>query len=340
MRALNDIAKLEKIAQKPHYPSESTPEPPKQAEAGVDVATPAKTSPKPSEAAVSVSDSSNMMIIPPSGRLAPFKRERIDPAQCSLWRGNPANFEKKDLSDLMPLIKSAGSNILPVLVRPTGDAEKPYEIIYGSRRYECCLTLNKLLLADIVECSDIEADALAYVENNGRRQVNALSTARYFVDRFEIAKEADPAITIERFANRFELSRQTMNDNLSFGRLPRNLDDIVEAQNLWSTRTLTSIRKLYSNSPDDVKQIYFHSDDITFRTPADMIRDLKKHLNSLGQQFQVLDPVVYEVGDRGKAKLSTSTKGIVTLKIDPKVAESLKSEIDAIKQKLKTLSEN
>jgi hypothetical protein len=71
--------------------------------------------------------------------------ERIDPALCRPSAQNARQYGSltyDDCADLIETIKSEGRQIMPAVVRHTGDPETPYEIVTGSRRHWACRTSN------------------------------------------------------------------------------------------------------------------------------------------------------------------------------------------------------
>lgn len=127
----------------------------------------------------------------------PRQMLRIQPAQCSVWDGNPRDvpaLTHENCRTLIESIATEGGNRIPVLVRRNGaDAELPYELLVGSRRRFAIDWLNHngrpelMLQALIVDLTDEEAFRLADIENREREDISELARARSYrsaVNRF------------------------------------------------------------------------------------------------------------------------------------------------------------
>lgn len=151
---------------------------------------------------------------------------RIQPDDCAVWDGNPRNqpgLNPESCRSLIESIASEGGNRIPVLVRLNGpDAEKPYELLVGSRRRFAIDWLNHngrpelRLNALIVDLSDEEAFRLADIENRERADITELDRARSYqtaVDRFYDGVQS-------RMAEALNISNSQLSRLLALAQLP------------------------------------------------------------------------------------------------------------------------
>jgi ParB family chromosome partitioning protein len=156
----------------------------------------------------------------------------IRPSDCSVWDGNPRDvpgLSHESCRSLIESIAQEDGNRIPVLVRrnPPG-AERPYELLVGSRRRFAIDWLNHngrpeiRLNALIVEMSDEEAFRLADIENREREDITELDRARSYqsaVDRFYGGVQS-------RMAEALNLSNSQLSRLLSLAQMP---DEVVNA---------------------------------------------------------------------------------------------------------------
>lgn len=102
-------------------------------------------------------------------------------------------FDKAELAELTNSVREKGI-LQPVLVRPTGDVDTPYEIIAGERRWRAAQQAQLHQVPIIVrELGDEEALEWALVENLQREDLSALEEAesyRRLMDEFSHTQEA------------------------------------------------------------------------------------------------------------------------------------------------------
>lgn len=156
----------------------------------------------------------------------------IRPSDCSVWDGNPRDIPGLSYESCRSLIESIAQedgNRIPVLVRrnPAG-ADRPYELLVGSRRRFAIDWLNHngrpevRLNALVVEMSDEEAFRLADIENREREDITELDRARSYqsaVDRFYGGVQS-------RMAEALSLSNSQLSRLLSLAQMP---DEVVNA---------------------------------------------------------------------------------------------------------------
>lgn len=271
-------------------------------------------------------------VIPPTGREVDTQRTRVSPHETKLWEGNPRNFAKKSVSNLVPLIQATNGNTVPVFARYNKEGD--IEIIAGSRRRQACNELNKLLTVDIIECNDQEADAIAFMENEGRLDVDAFSNGQFLESRYKMRKSDDPSLTIEQYANSFGVERETMNKYLSIGRLPNALKESVLEHATFSRRSCEKLVSAYKNAAKQIGE-----DDVlvkvnrsgSFKDCSTLIHFIKKLVNN--EPEIVVEPAKkWTVGD---AKISFKMKknGARVIELDSNIDNELLKKLEQLIEK-------
>lgn len=82
----------------------------------------------------------------------------------------------KDLTDSMV---EEGDQINPAVVRPTGEKDKPYELVIGWRRRKAAIFNNIRLLVEVRDLTDLECVELINEENEAREDRKPFETALY-----------------------------------------------------------------------------------------------------------------------------------------------------------------
>ncbi|MAF27744.1 MAG: chromosome partitioning protein [Croceicoccus sp.] len=108
---------------------------------------------------------------------------RLKPSECSIWPGNARDYamlSEARLRSLIDSIQAENGNRIPVVVRRTPKAERPYELIIGTRRHWAVSWLNDNhypdieLVAIIEDIDDEAAFRLADIENREREDISDL----------------------------------------------------------------------------------------------------------------------------------------------------------------------
>jgi len=112
--------------------------------------------------------------------------DRIFPGPCQLRSG----LDQESLAELANSIAQLGV-VQPIVVRPRNDGT--YQLVAGQRRWEACRSLGLAAIPAIVrESSDLEAAAVALIENIQREDLNPLEEAeayRRLVEEFGLTQE-------------------------------------------------------------------------------------------------------------------------------------------------------
>lgn len=156
---------------------------------------------------------------------------RLKPAECSIWPGNARdhaalNYER--CASLIESIREEGTNREPVVVRRTPGADRPYELIVGTRRHFSISWLHANnhseieLVARIETLDDEGAFRLADLENREREDVTDLERAR----NYKHAIDAYYNGVRTQMADRLAIPKQNLHNLLQLAELP---DEVVAA---------------------------------------------------------------------------------------------------------------
>jgi len=148
--------------------------------------------------------------------------KHIDVGQLKRGAYQPRRFiHEPDLQELAASIEKHGV-MQPIVIRPVEDADYPYEIIAGERRWRAAQMAGlKQVPAIVRDLTDQVAIALALIENIQRQDLNPI----------------DQALALQRFHEEFGLSHQEIADTVGKART-----------------TISNLLRLLSLS-DDIKQL-------------------------------------------------------------------------------------
>ena len=129
--------------------------------------------------------------------------KQIDVGQLKRGAYQPRRFiHEADLQELAASIEKHGV-MQPIVIRPVDDAEHPFEIIAGERRWRAAqLAGLKQVPAIVRDLTDQVAIALALIENIQRQDLNPI----------------DQAMALQRFHEEFGLSHQEIADTVGKAR--------------------------------------------------------------------------------------------------------------------------
>lgn len=156
---------------------------------------------------------------------------RLKPSECSIWPGNARDYAAlsyERCQSLIDSIREEGCNREPVVVRRTPNADRPYELIVGTRRHFSVSWLNANthseidLIARIEGLDDEAAFRLADIENREREDVTDLERARNYLH----AVDAYYNGVRVRMAERLAIPRQNLHNLLQLAELP---DEVIAA---------------------------------------------------------------------------------------------------------------
>lgn len=133
----------------------------------------------------------------------------IDPAQARMWARHNRAYDlltQDNCRDLIDGIRAQGRQEFPAVVRETGDAAQPYEVICGARRHFAVswLRANNFpqfrYLVEVRDLSDEEAFRLSDIENRDREDLSDLERARDYAGALALyygGRQKDMAARLE-----------------------------------------------------------------------------------------------------------------------------------------------
>ncbi|MEM8851965.1 MAG: ParB/RepB/Spo0J family partition protein [Pseudomonadota bacterium] len=180
-----------------------------------------------------------------SGEIEEKTLRRVDPALCRMWDRHNRTYElltEDNCRDLIDGIRSQGRQEFPAVVRATGDADRPYEVICGARRHFAVSWLRAnnypqfKYLIEVRDLTDEEAFRLADIENRDREDISDYERARDYLDALDRYYGGEQ----KAMAERLEMSRAYLSRFLQLARLPQ---DIVAA-----FASIRDIRELHART--------------------------------------------------------------------------------------------
>lgn len=150
---------------------------------------------------------------------------RLKPAECSIWSGNARDYallSEDRVRSLIDSIQAENGNRIPVVVRRTPKAEKPYELIIGTRRHWAISWLNANhypdieLVAIIEDLDDEAAFRLADIENREREDISDLERG----ENYKAAVNAYYEGVQARLAERVKVSKSMLARYIGLTEIP------------------------------------------------------------------------------------------------------------------------
>jgi ParB family chromosome partitioning protein len=160
-----------------------------------------------------------------SGEIEEKTLRWIDPAEARMWERHNRAYDlltEDNCRDLIDGIRSQGRQEFPAVVRRTGDADTPYEVICGARRHFAVSWLRAnnypqmRYLVELRDLTDEEAFRLADIENRDREDISDYERAVDYLgalDRYYGGSQKD-------MAARLEVSPAWLSRYLQLARLP------------------------------------------------------------------------------------------------------------------------
>lgn len=168
----------------------------------------------------------------PSGKPQEIDVDKIDPSRFQTRQ----KFTPEQMEELTKSIAATGV-VQPVLVRPTKDGR--FELIAGERRWRASKAAGKQTVPAVVrEVNDEQAMEMTIVENLQRADLNPMEQARAFE---RLGREFK--LTQEQIAQRTGKERATVANFLRLMKLPKEIQESVEADELsfGHARTLLAL---------------------------------------------------------------------------------------------------
>lgn len=163
-----------------------------------------------------------------SGEIEEKVLRRIDPAHARMWAHHNRAYgllTEDNCRDLIDGIRAQGRQEFPAIVRETGDADVPYEVICGARRHFAVSWLRAnnypqfRYLVEVRDLTDEEAFRLADIENRDREDISDYERACDYegaLARYYGGRQKD-------MAARLEVSDAWLSRYLALARLPEEI---------------------------------------------------------------------------------------------------------------------
>ncbi|MGR3435715.1 MAG: ParB/RepB/Spo0J family partition protein [Shimia sp.] len=152
----------------------------------------------------------------------------VDPAQCRMWDRHNRAYDlltPENCRDLIDGIRAQGRQEFPAIVRATGDAAAPYEVICGARRHFAVTWLRAnnypqfKYLVDIRDLTDEEAFRLADIENRDRQDISDYERAKDYAEAVRLYYGGKQ----RAMAERLEVSEAWLSRYLQLAKLPETV---------------------------------------------------------------------------------------------------------------------
>ncbi len=143
--------------------------------------------------------------------------------------------------------------MIPALGRRKADGK--VEVIAGSRRRRACIKEDVKFLIDVIDATDEQAQQMAYIENEGRLDIDVWGQAAYYAIVFDNDKIIDPTLDITRFAEKYKVSRKTMSEYINLNaKVPSWLINACEREDkqengkihlLWTFNLANQLKRVF-----------------------------------------------------------------------------------------------
>lgn len=190
----------------------------------------------------------------PCGKNLAITEMYVDPSKCKIWSGNNRLEENRtdlSLEELKQLIQAQGQ-LIPGFIRPLRDDPKYiYEVIYGSRRFAACKSLDKEFLAICGDIDNKNALLLMDAENNARKDLSvyekALSYKQWLSEK--VFKDRDD------LANHLGVSGAWISRTQSILKLPEEVLNAFEKKSDITVWWATELLKIVKHSMDSKQRL-------------------------------------------------------------------------------------
>ncbi|EQB02203.1 ParB/RepB/Spo0J family partition protein [Sphingobium baderi] len=152
----------------------------------------------------------------------------LKPDEVSIWPGNARDYAaltEERVRTLIDSLVAENGNRIPVIVRPTPNGEKRYELVTGTRRHWAVAWLNAndhpeiSLYASIEDLTDEAAFRVADIENREREDISDYERAINYKE----ALQAHYGGVQRRMSERLKLSPGTLSRYIALSEMPRTI---------------------------------------------------------------------------------------------------------------------
>lgn len=192
--------------------------------------------------------------------------------------------DREKLQELIESIKEHGV-VQPVVVRPVGGDK--YELIAGERRWRACKELGMEYIPALVkEYDDLQASAVALIENIQRENLNALEEAQAYSRLMN-----EFGLTQEDVSRRLGKSRPFIANMVRLLTLPEEIREMVREGSLSAghARALVTLRNKDLQMAAALKIVRRH---LNVRQTEQMVKKMLEERESNGAPQKNKDPVL------------------------------------------------
>lgn len=157
---------------------------------------------------------------------------KVDPGICRPSPVNARDYDAltfEDCAELIETLKSEGKQRTAAIVRPTGDADVPYEIVAGLRRHWSVSWLREHhypefeYLIDVQKLDDEAAFRLSDLENRARTDITDLERSKSYRSALDTYYDGN----VPEMAKRIGISERNLRRYLQMADAPRVLIDAL-----------------------------------------------------------------------------------------------------------------
>jgi len=265
----------------------------------------------------------------PSGNVIRPVPMQIDASKVRVSKFNKRDQNNLDVTDLEPLIKQAGTNLVPALVRPVlNDPNYKFEAIYGSRRRLACERNKVPLLALCADMSDEDAIYFATEENMGNKDLSPFEWSEQY--QLFINSKSPLYNSIGDLAKGLGFGRQHASKIYNLKSVPSELYSRIDRSNI-TIRKACLVKKLWDAIESEQKTAFLKE----LREEPQVCLSLEEIVERLSNVSPVLifesEKKEREYGHSGrtivtKTKVSGGTK--VEFVVDSKLTEEQYKELE------------
>ncbi len=169
---------------------------------------------------------------------------KVEPSECILWpyTDRPID-ELGDISALAESLKQNGQQE-PILLRPNQQpTSHKYEVIFGNRRWRAAQKVNIKLIGILKLVTDQEGALFQKEENENRKDISDFAKAISYKSQLDggvFKSESE-------LSKSLGMSKQTLNDIMSFIRVPEELRETINNYKQLSRKLVSKLATLSKN---------------------------------------------------------------------------------------------
>ena len=239
----------------------------------------------------------------------------LDPLKVvpSKWANrHPASFEDADFAALKDEIQQAGGNVQPIKVRPAGDGEERFEIVFGHRRHRACLELGLRVNAMIEAVSELELFEQMERENRGRKNLSAWEQGCMYRQAIDLGMFASQ----RKLSEKLGIDLSMVSKSIALARLPVQViaafASPLEIQYRWAQPLSEAVQK----DPDGVLARAKELATRTDRPAASQVVAVLTGEVLSGSTPPAAEPIQIGKGKKKLATIDTDSKGRAVVRFE------------------------